>query len=497
MDVNIIDLAGPKIKKGCLYSYYIDGIGNIYDSNDSLFPIKDQRHFNNLFDILPTSLCAVLSDSIRQLKDENRVIIRGIALNAGGVSIPIHTIFRKSLKKPGLFLVKGFVSSSNVEHDNIFLTLTQLPFPACVIASTGCLKGANNLFWDYFEVVNAGSDLNIQDVLITNDFSPERFSVSILSSQDSFDHAVFCRTSSSGVNQTFVLSSTCLSALKSKDVRYILVFKDITSFIEIQYSLEQKNSVLKEIVKKEMEQRMAHEINILHKSRLETLGEIASGMIHELNQPLAHLSLMLDNVVERCKEHSLSTEYLIEKTEVIQNQIFRIRDIVSGIKEFATGNISLKKQHVDVRSIVNDCLGESSIVVPNLVIKVNQPCDCFFYSYRGKLEQILSNILTNSFQSLLLKQEAGFVFKPRVLITVEKTQDFVKVVVADNGIGIMDRDKSKIFKPFYTTKKDIGGTGLGLFIINNLMREMKGNIEIKSQYLNYCVVNLRFPIRKE
>jgi signal transduction histidine kinase len=388
-------------------------------------------------------------------------------------------------------LIGTFQSQST--HDDI--PIDKLPFPIALVKKDGEITRLNRFFIDYFledRIVN--KPIYIQEIIRTNILSPEKFDYLKMIESDANARAVLCHFKGVENNQTFLLNLIPINV--GKEEQYLAAVKDLTQFIEVQKNLEDQNEELKKQVQEEFEINKMHELKLLKKSRLESLGEIASAIFHELNQPLTHLSLKIDNMLDKWQVGDVSETYLMEKTEQIQRQIQRMRGIIDEIRQFSSVP-ERKDESISVKAVLNCALEDISYMqVRGLILIVKQADDIFIEGTANELEQVFVNVLMNSVQSLQLKLNANPGFKPKLKVAIEQADELVKVSFVDNGLGAEEKEIVHLFKPFYTTKKNDGGTGLGLFIINNLMRKMKGTIDIKSKENRYFKTVLTFPAVK-
>jgi signal transduction histidine kinase len=402
-------------------------------------------------------------------------------------------IVRCSFKKleGGQIELIGQVDNSN--NADKLIPIDKLPLPIAVVKKNGEITQLNRSFIDYFlESRIISKPIFIQDIIKTNILSPEDFDYRKMIESDANSRGVFCHFKKINYNQTFLLN---LIPINHKgEAVYLASVKDLTQFIEVQQNLEDQNEELRRQVQDEFEINSSYELKLLKKSRLESLGEIASGIFHELNQPLTHLSLKIDNMLEKWHRGEITEGYLLNKTEQIQRQISRMRGIIDEMKRFSVITES-REEMINIKSVLNCALEDISYMQVNgLILVVNQVDDVSIKGTASELEQVFVNVLTNSIESLQQKQKAKPHLKPKLKVIIKRTKELLKVVFVDNGVGVSEYDMEHVFKPFYTTKKELGGTGLGLFIINNLMRKMNGSITVDSKEGKYFKTVLLFPV---
>ncbi|MCG8582085.1 MAG: HAMP domain-containing histidine kinase [Bacteroidales bacterium] len=372
------------------------------------------------------------------------------------------------------------------------IPIDKLPYPIALVKKDGELTSLNRSFIDFFlESRIVVKPIYIQDIIKTNVLSPEKFDYLKMIESDANSRAVLCHFKGAENNQTFLLNLIPFNV--GDEEQYLAAVKDLTQFIEVQQNLEDQNEELRRQIQDEFRINKAHELKLLKKSRLESLGEIASAIFHELNQPLTHLSLKIDNMFDKWQMGDVNESYLLEKTEQIQRQILRMRGIIDEMKQFSSVP-DRKDECISIQAVLNCALEDISYMhVKGLILVVKHVEEVFIEGSANELEQIFVNVLMNSVQSLQLKSRIKQGFKPKLKVSIKKTDELVKVIFIDNGLGAEEKEISNLFKPFYTTKKSTGGTGLGLFIINNLMRKMKGSIEVQSREGRFFKTILSFP----
>ncbi|MFN5706048.1 MAG: sensor histidine kinase, partial [bacterium] len=193
----------------------------------------------------------------------------------------------------------------------------------------------------------------------------------------------------------------------------------------------------------------------------------------------------LDNEFEEAKKFKkeIDYDYLIHEIDVLLKGMSdgagRTVEIVKGLKSFS------RLDESDLKfANVNEGL-DSTIIILNSTFKgkVNVVKDfgdipeieCF----AGKLNQVFMNIINNAAQAVMTSHENDN--DGQVIIKTFREENFVKISISDNGIGMPEEVKHKIFEPFFTTKKAGEGTGLGLSIVYSIIELHKGIIEVNSE----------------
>jgi two-component system C4-dicarboxylate transport sensor histidine kinase DctB len=215
---------------------------------------------------------------------------------------------------------------------------------------------------------------------------------------------------------------------------------------------------------------------LVQTSKLAALGQMAAGITHELNQPLAALRTFSDN-----------TRVLIERGQIeaatgnlaaIADLTTRMGKITGQLKLFA-GKARPRKQAVPVRTALDHVLALMAPRLKHVQVEVEgleASAEPAVLADELKLEQVLVNLIGNALDAIATKAEQGGEGTPIIGIDVAEDEGRVSLVVRDNGIGIPENVLPKLFEPFFTTKEIGQGLGLGLAISTSIVREFGGQL---------------------
>jgi PAS domain S-box-containing protein len=244
-------------------------------------------------------------------------------------------------------------------------------------------------------------------------------------------------------------------------------------------------------------QRLEQETQLTQASKMATLGEMATGIAHELNQPLNVIKVGADffnKMISRDRE--ISNEQLRQVSTNISEQVDRATSIINHLREFGRKSdfglylVDLNEPIRGVFTLLGQQLKVRSIEV-ELNLEENLPK---ILADKNRLEQIFLNLVTNA-RDAMEEREAGAA--RRLAITTRRENGRVTALVSDTGMGIPERLREKIFEPFFTTKGAGEGTGLGLSITYSLVKDFKGNIEVDSIPGEGTTFRVSFPIQQE
>lgn len=215
-----------------------------------------------------------------------------------------------------------------------------------------------------------------------------------------------------------------------------------------------------------------------HTNRMASIGRLAAGVAHEINNPLAIINEKagLINDLFVYKEEYAHDERLLSNIKSILESVSRCGKITKRLLSFAR-HIDVEKDSIRFKNLVDEVIDflrkEAEYRSINIVMDIpaNLPD---FVSDRGKLQQIFLNLVNNAFQAM---NDGG-----TLNITATRGSDESLVfTVGDDGCGIPEVDKKRIFDPFFSTKKKAGGTGLGLSITYGLVQELGGTMSVESE----------------
>ncbi|MCD4736993.1 MAG: response regulator [Bacteroidales bacterium] len=274
--------------------------------------------------------------------------------------------------------------------------------------------------------------------------------------------------------------------------------KEIKDKIQVEKELKKLNLTLEKRVREELKKRQRQQQLLVQKSKLESIGELAAGIAHEINQPLGSISLGLDNILFKMRSGKLSDKYMQKKIDVIFEDIERTRKIINHVRIFSRDQEITLDEKVELNDVVKNALSMVMTQYKKHGIDINThfcTSGCVMGN-KFRFEQVVLNLLSNAKYAVEVKRSKIRKKNYQMVInlkTVINGNDVV-LMVEDNGTGISKKDLQYIFDPFYTTKDVEEGTGLGLSISYGIVRESGGRIEVKSFSGRYTRVLVTFPL---
>lgn len=215
-----------------------------------------------------------------------------------------------------------------------------------------------------------------------------------------------------------------------------------------------------------------------HAKKLASIGRLASGVAHEINNPLAIINQKTGLILDlfTLKKEFYSDERLIPLANHVLDAVKRCGTITRRLLDFAR-HMEPSIEPVNVKEVIDQVLAflekeaQRRSIAIDLDIQTNVP---LFECDKGSLQQIFLNLVENAFAAM---EDGG-----QLAISVKlKTKEKLILIFSDNGCGISEEDVAKIFEPFHSSKNNQWGTGLGLSITYGLVKELEGDIMVKSR----------------
>jgi signal transduction histidine kinase len=266
----------------------------------------------------------------------------------------------------------------------------------------------------------------------------------------------------------------------SGTARYLIkVIEDITTRKQAETALRGKTEEIKTMTQQ-----------LWQTAKLATMGELAASIAHEMNNPLAILSLRIESLMAALPETSEAHHEL----EVMVEEVDRMASLVSNLLQFSRSN-HRQISSLDVRDEVNQTLDliHNYLVHRNInVIKEFARDMPLIQADRQQLRQLFLNLFTNASDAM---HKGGNL---TIKVTPSDDRERMCIEIRDTGMGIPQETLQHVMEPFYTTKPEGKGTGLGLSICKRIVEEHHGTIKISSPGENQgAVIQIELPASSE
>lgn len=267
-----------------------------------------------------------------------------------------------------------------------------------------------------------------------------------------------------------------------------------TAFNRMAQSLQSYHDTLEQKVEERSRDLEASQQQLMQAGKLASIGELASGVAHELNNP-AGIILMRATQLAQELDPLVVPKELQEDVEVIKRQVEKISRIVSGLLTFSRQSSTALKE-VDLNEVVRRTVLLIEEIIRNrgveLVLQLS-PALPHVKADSAQIEQVLLNLINNALDAMPNGGEITF----RTGLVDEPTRGrSVMVEVTDTGTGIPEDHLQRVFDPFFTTKEVGQGTGLGLSISYGIIEEHRGSITVDSQSGDGTCFTLSLPVEE-
>jgi len=235
--------------------------------------------------------------------------------------------------------------------------------------------------------------------------------------------------------------------------------------------LVQWGKTLEKRVEERTQELQEMQDSLVRSEKLASLGKMAAGVAHEINNPLTSILINTHLVLEKLEKNSHAHENL----SLIADETSRCSEIVKGLLEFSHQNPP-EKSYVDVNDILNlsvDIL-KNQVTFQNIKIKKKLQNNLPQIQIDlNKIKQVFLNLMLNAAEAM---PDGGSL---AIISKLSQDKRYIKIEFTDTGLGISKENINKLFDPFFTTKTS--GTGLGLAVSYGIIEQHKGKIEVKSQ----------------
>ena len=242
--------------------------------------------------------------------------------------------------------------------------------------------------------------------------------------------------------------------------------------------LQEDISELQRKLREEYSKNSKKDQMMIRQSRLAAMGEMISNIAHQWRQPLNALALTVQDIEDSYRHNEITDEYIKETVEKSMELIQHMSVTIDDFRNFYKANkdivaFSLKRAIDEAMKIISASLKNSSI-------EISLECkeDVIVRGYPNEFSQVILNILSNSKDALLDNTPSG----REIDIIIDKTDtEKGRIVITDNGGGIPKSILDNVFDPYFTTKEQGKGTGIGLYMSKTIIESnMGGKIDIEN-----------------
>jgi len=287
---------------------------------------------------------------------------------------------------------------------------------------------------------------------------------------------------------------------KSSDA--IFTQDDITIFLVLanQAALAIENAQFYNEIRKTQE-------SLFKAEKMATIGTMADGLSHQINNRFHALSLIAGDSIDviktfdkdRCDELTRNVFKEIQTSlEKIQANVLQGGEVVKGLLKYSSpGQGTFERvDFEEVLTKTKEMVGYK-IKLSEIDFISNITKNCFCFANSAQLQEVFFNLIDNAYDAIRERYDLlnGKNYRGRIEISTFSSNDFLNIKVKDNGMGVNQQNKKKLFTPFFTTKATAKkGTGLGLYVIEKIIAAHKGKITVDTVYQEGTVFTISLPI---
>ncbi len=256
------------------------------------------------------------------------------------------------------------------------------------------------------------------------------------------------------------------------------------------YELQQLNTDLERRIEKKIEESREHEKMLFRQARYAQMGEMISMIAHQWRQPLnaiATISATIQFSIERGK---YDEDFLKKKVGNIGEYVQHLSSTIDDFRNFF--KLDKEKKRLKFSKIADNALmlSESALENKNIMFSKEYHCSsCSIYTYPNEILHVILNLIKNAEDALEMKK----VPEPKITLRIFKANEKILFEIEDNAGGIEEKIIDKIFDPYFTTKENANGTGLGLYMSKIIIEDhCDGKIEVENGK-DGAVFRLLFP----
>jgi two-component system NtrC family sensor kinase len=261
-------------------------------------------------------------------------------------------------------------------------------------------------------------------------------------------------------------------------------------------TLELKNwsQQLEYKVQKKTEELSEAQNELIHVERIASLGKLSSSVAHEINNPLSGILIytkLIHKQLNSPEFYHKKRDSILKHLKLIETETKRCGDIVKGLLDFSRkdqDDFEIKNLHDILKATYNLMTHSIKIADISFIEDYNADTDCIYCS-PNQVKQACVALLVNASEAI---QDQGEI----IIRTSNPDEESVKLEIIDNGSGISPQDMSHIFEPFFSTKRESSGIGLGLAIVHGIVENHKAKIEVDSEIGRGTRISIIFPLTR-
>jgi signal transduction histidine kinase len=260
---------------------------------------------------------------------------------------------------------------------------------------------------------------------------------------------------------------------------------------EFEKRLKEANSILEHKIAEETEKRLYQERLLAQQSKMALMGEMLGAIAHQWRQPLNALAINIQNIQEVYYDEEITEEYVDDLVQTSMRQINFLSKTIDDFRGF------FKKEKDEeifcINHTIEDTLSllSSQLNVHKIKCNINSPKEYYTKAIKNEFRQAILNIVNNAKDAIIENNKNGVID-----ISIDSDSHKIVIKIVDNGGGIPPHILDRVFEPYFTTKVNNKGTGIGLYMTKIIIEDnMGGKIDVSVEDDKSCFV-LELPIKE-
>lgn len=241
-------------------------------------------------------------------------------------------------------------------------------------------------------------------------------------------------------------------------------------------------------IHRDLTEKRTLERQLIHTQKMESIGTLAAGIAHEVGNPLASISALVQVAQRNSKD-----PFVNEKLSLVKSQVTRISKIIRDLVDFSRPS-NYELELTDINKVIKEAVEITKVgtKAKDITFETNLSDSIpMLPLIADQIQQVFLNILLNAVDAISEKKEKK---NEKILVTSHADSDWLTITFVDTGPGIKEENINKIFEPFFTTKKEGKGTGLGLWVSYGIVKSFQGDIKVKSKVNEGTTFVIKLPI---
>lgn len=355
---------------------------------------------------------------------------------------------------------------------------------------------ANDKINILFNIDKEHSSITLEDIFscFTDSKDIDNFNKAIAISNISEAHFNFeCKINNSSGYRWVMFLATKNTNFDSTFFDGIIL--DIDSLKAAERKLDKLNEHLQVMVAEELQKRKISDERMNSQARLISMGEMIGAIAHQWRQPLNSLGIIVQDIEDASMYNELTNEYVKDAVAKALSQIMYMSHTIDDFRDYFKAESEMVE--FDIAQTIYDTLGllSAQLTANDITISLNIdghivsdswnesaqnriPSTIIYRGFPNELKQVIMNLIKNASEAIYCKRDkTGAEYTGTIQISLTDQSKMIEISVADNGCGIPLENQDKIFDPYFTTKGDFKGTGIGLYMSKNIIEDhMKGRI---------------------